>query len=91
MNKYTLSATGQKSFYGKAKLSVDFWNNKILYSYDTPVAILDENGTFVRLWAGYSATTMKHINSFRVQNGKNKIGKKEWTSMPVRNPNRYGL
>ena len=92
MNNYTLYPTeGQKSFYGKARLSVDHWNNKVVYSYDTPVAMLDGNGTLIRLWGGYSPTTLRHVNAFLAQNGMNKLGRKAWEAMPVRNPLRYGL
>lgn len=92
MNNYTLRPDcGQKSFYGKAHISVSRWNDKICYSYDTPVCMIDGNGTFIRLWGGYSLTTLRHVNAFLAQNGMNKVGKKAWETMPVRNPLRYGL
>lgn len=33
----------------------------VLYSYDTPVAVL-RGSEVVRLWDDYSATTMRHVN-----------------------------
>lgn len=70
-----------KSYYGKAIVkSVD--NGVILQSYDTDVcACID--GRFIRLWSGYSATTMKHINSFAANCGIREGGKKWWDSLPV--------
>lgn len=54
----------QKSFYGKAVVII---KNDVVYlkSYDTFVCGYDtKNQTFEKLWNSYSATTMKHINSF---------------------------
>lgn len=53
-----------KSFYGKAKV-IEMDNGEIiLQSYNTVVCKITSNGEFVRLWSGYSVTTMRHINSF---------------------------
>ena len=53
-----------KSFYGKATV-FEFPNGmKILVSYSTPVAAIDKNGNFLRLWGWESKTTMRHVNSF---------------------------
>lgn len=53
-----------------------------LYSYTTPVCTLyfcgNGNNYFVRLWDGYSVTTMRHINSFLMQYGIYKYGGKKW-------------
>lgn len=71
-----------KSFYGRAH--VVEWNGKnYLVSYYTTVAMVDENGSFHRLWGGYSATTMRHINSFLHFNKLNGGGKKWWMDQPV--------
>lgn len=81
---YELSpvADRRKSYYGKA--SVVEWNGeKILVSYETPVCKIDRGGRFVRLWNGYSATTMRHINSFLCFNRINGGGKKWWMAQPV--------
>lgn len=54
----------QSSFYGKAKVFIDENNNRVLYSYNTPIILKKNDGTLVRLWDGYSYTTGKHIKSF---------------------------
>lgn len=58
-------------------------NECIIYSYDTPVLSVDENG-YHRLWSGYSATTIKDINSagFPIISGY-QMTKKEWDKMPI--------
>lgn len=53
-----------KSFYGKAKVIIKDSGETVLRSYDTDVCKVNKNGEFVRLWDGYSATTMRHVNSF---------------------------
>lgn len=68
----------QKSYYGKAKVNILDNGTKELISYKTKVAIITKGGNFIKLWDGYSLTTMNHINEFRMQNGLNKINKKEW-------------
>lgn len=82
---YELSpiADNRKSYYGKA--SVVEWNGeKILVSYETPVCKIDLGGRFVRLWEGYSATTMRHINSFNCLFGIREGGKAWWDAQPVK-------
>ena len=69
----------QKSFYGKAIVST-VGNDKYLTSYKTVVCGI-VNGEFVKYWDNYSNTTMKHINSFRLFYGLNKIRKQEWDNM----------
>lgn len=58
-----IPCTRQKSFYGKAKV-IEKNGSKLLQSYNTIVCGIDNNGHFSRYWAGESATTMKHVNSF---------------------------
>ena len=71
----------QKSFYGKAYV-VENKNIHVLRSYSTFVCYYNsETREFVKLWDGYSATTMRHIASFRDHYGLSAIGKKEWESM----------
>ena len=53
-----------KSFYGKAKVIETDNGEIILQSYNTVVCKITSGGEFVRLWSGYSVTTMRHINSF---------------------------
>ena len=73
----------QKSFYGKARQITLSNGDKYLQSYETIVARIDSNGEFTRLWYGWSATTAKHIDSFRRSNGLPGICKKDWENMPV--------
>ena len=76
-----------KSFYGKAVVK-DFGigDEKLLFSYGTLVAAIVD-GKFVRLWDGYSATTMRHVNSFLEHYGFSEGGKAFWDSCEVD----YGL
>lgn len=72
----------RKSFYGKATVFVFDDGDIELKSYDTIVCRI-RNGEFQRLWDGYSATTMRHINAFidtyQISGG----GKAWWTSLEV--------
>lgn len=75
---------GRKSFYGKAAV-IEHDNGVVeLRSYNTIVARI-RNGVFERLWDGYSATTMNHINSFIDAFGISGGGKAWWTSLEVCN------
>ena len=53
-----------KSFYGKAKVIETDNGEKVLQSYNTFVCRITAAGRFVRMWGAYSATTMRHVNSF---------------------------
>lgn len=65
MNAFELPCLDRcKSFYGKAKAIEYDDGTKELKSYDTIVCRITPAGEIIRLWAGYSATTMRHINSF---------------------------
>lgn len=81
---YDLPAFGdsRKSFYGKA-IVVEDANGKTLLSYGTPVCRLNNDGTFARLWGGYSATTMRHVNSFIRFFNLSGGGKSWWDALPV--------
>lgn len=72
---------GQKSFYGKA-IVTHANGKKHLTSYETDVCTIVD-GEFLRTWDGYSATTMKHINSFRIQYKMDPLTKKQWLKLPV--------
>lgn len=72
----------RKSFYEKAHV-IEKNGEKLLESYNTIVCKIDENGNFVRMWEGYSVTTMRHINSFLAFYGITKGGKAFWNSLPV--------
>lgn len=56
--------TSQKNFYGKAIVQVDDNGNETLYSYNTPIIKKLVDGTYKKLWDGWTATTGKHIRSF---------------------------
>lgn len=67
MKSYELTPMGNdraKSFYGKARVIEKDNGETVLLSYDTEVCKITKRGKFVRLWGGYSATTMRHVNSF---------------------------
>lgn len=53
-----------------------------LYSYNTLVCSII-NREVVRRWHGYSATTMKHINSFVKHYGYSEINKSGWLEMTI--------
>lgn len=72
----------RKSYYGKAMIE-EGDGVKILYSYNTPVAKINRKEEFIRLWPGYSATTMRHVNSFIELFNISGGGKKWWDSLPV--------
>ena len=73
----------RKSFYGKANV-IENKNIHVLQSYSTFVCYYNsDTREFVKLWDGYSATTMRHIESFRDHYGLSAIGKKEWEALPV--------
>lgn len=78
---YELGATSQKSYYGKAKVIKDENGEIFLQSYNTLVCYINKNGEIKRLWDGYSATTMKHINDFLDLFHKPGGGKKWWDSL----------
>jgi len=73
----------RKSFYGKALVKIE-GNTATLQSYSTDVIKYDmQTGKLTRLWAGYSATTMRHINSFLIHMGIDGGGKSWWDSLEV--------
>lgn len=56
----------------------------VCYSYGKPVAkVRLYCGEFVRLWNGYTGTTLRHVNEFRFNHGLPKINKKAWDLMKV--------
>lgn len=84
MKKFELAPehVNQKSFYGKAVVTVYSSGVAVLKSYNTEVAYI-EDGKLHRLWNGWSATTAKHVHEFCLQNGVVGVGKKEWLNLPV--------
>ena len=73
---------GRKSFYGKAVVIENDKGEILLKSYETIVAKI-VNGAFYRLWDGYSATTMNHVNAFINAYGISGGGKVWWDSLEV--------
>ena len=65
--------------YGRNAVEVD----GVLVSYETQVSRIGSDGSFHRLWSGYSATTMRHVNEFRERYGLPKITKAQWEKMEV--------
>ena len=65
--------------YGANAVEVD----GVLVSYETRVARIAEDGSFHRLWSGYSPTTMRHVNQFRAEHCMPKITKAQWERMEV--------
>ena len=81
---YDLPICDRKSWYGKAKV-FETENEIFLQSYDTFVCYFDkEKKIFEKLWDGYSATSMRHINCFMRYIGFMCGGKKWWNSLKVR-------
>ena len=73
----------QKSLYGKA-LEISTSMGYELISYSTKVARIEVDcKKLVRLWDGYSATTMRHVNAWLQWHGMNPITKKQWEEMEV--------
>lgn len=68
-----------KSFYGKCKVVELTDDMKLVYSYNTQVALIVEGKRIYRLWKGYSATTLRHIDSIY----EPKITKRQWDSLPI--------
>ena len=82
MKRFYLSPVdSHKSFYGKAIVK-SIPGGVILQSYNTDVAACID-GRFIRLWSGYSATTMRHVNAFAAYCGLREGGKKWWDSLKV--------
>lgn len=72
-----------KSYYGKARVIEKDNGETVLQSYNTEVCKIDSNGDFVRLWNGYSVTTMRHVNAFLELFGIAGGGKAWWDSLEV--------
>lgn len=82
-NTYELKPnTNRKSFYGKATVIHKDNGDIELKSYNTIVARI-RGGKFERLWWGYSATTMRHINAFIDAFGIGGGGKAWWESLEI--------
>lgn len=73
----------EKSFYGKAKVIEEENGDRVLQSYNTRVCKITASGEFVRMWGGYSATTIRHVNNFLQLFNISGGGKSWWDSQPV--------
>ena len=80
-----------KSFYGKAKVIEKDNGEKVLQSYNTFVCRITAAGRFVRMWDGYSASTMRHVNSFLSFYDMNGGGKAWWNMQPVEKSPHYSM
>lgn len=76
---------GQKSYCNRAHVITLSNGVRLLKSYDTIVCGINTRGHFFRLWAGWSATTAKHVDSFVLTytDRARGINKKEWEAMPI--------
>lgn len=79
----------QKSFYGKAFVT-EKDGVATLRSYKTDVCKIVD-GKLIKLWNGYSATTMKHVQSFCDHYGIENGGKAWWDSLPCDNKEKYRI
>lgn len=82
--------TNQKSFYRKAMVTVtynDYDMYLVLQSYETNVVMvkISKGGMpqVQRLWGGYSATTMRHVNELLMQEDFPKLSARAWRSMEI--------
>lgn len=82
--------TNQKSFYRKAMVTVSYNDDcmyLVLQSYDTNVVMvkISKGGMphVQKLWGGYSATTLRHVNELLMQEGFPKLSASEWRSMEI--------
>ena len=82
--------TGQKSFYGKARVYAYEHGSDTYYtlnSYGTPVVSVyfgSDNIPYIkRLWNGYSATTLRHVNELLMQEEFPKLSARAWRAMEV--------
>lgn len=89
IRKYDLLPNdNHKSFYSKAVVR-EFEHGSVLMSYGTPVVAVDESGKIHRLWSGYSATTMRHVNAFMANMNIPQGGKTWWDQLQVEKDHVY--
>lgn len=69
MNELKAIYDGRKSFYKKAMVETVNDYTKVLYSYNTKVAKVDNGCAYV--YGFYSQTTLRHIKEFLRQEGFN--------------------
>ena len=71
---HTRIGNGRATVYNSTK-------GLVLRSYYTDVCKIYRK-RFYKMWVGYSATTLNHINEFLQMNGYRVISKREWIEMP---------
>lgn len=75
---------GTEVLEGTNKKATITWSEDgtiILTSYYTDVLDVLPDGTIVKRWDGYSATTMRHINALMAKLNLPLISKREWVMM----------
>ena len=87
-NSYPLyPVDSHKSFYGKCYVELAEEDGAVvtyLVSYATRVLKRLSDGTIIRLWDGWSATTQRHVNSFLYHIGRPELcGKSNWYKIPT--------
>lgn len=82
-DSYELSARfdSRQSFYGKAHVEVLDNGNKLLYSYDTLVAPIENGKKYCN--GTYSATTTRHIKEFFRQETGDILSTKQLKELPA--------
>lgn len=73
----------RKSFYKKCHAVDMDGGSSYLVSYDTIVCSITPDGRFCRHWDGYSRTTSRHVDAFRLRAGLSRMSKKDWESLTV--------
>lgn len=66
--------------FGNRAVIIPTESGYILRSYYTNVCEI-RNNKFIKLWEGYSNTTLKHINAFRNHFHFNTLSKREWIEL----------
>lgn len=67
--------------FGNRAVIIPTEHGFVLQSYYTEVCEVLSNGEFVKLWSGYSNTTLKHINAFRHYFGMVALSKRDWIEL----------
>ena len=80
-NKAINNAETLDGFNGRAVL-IPVNGGILLKSYNTIVCGVF-GGEFVKLWDGFSVTTLKHINLLRANGGMPAFSKREWIETPT--------
>ena len=71
-----------EGFGNRAIVKITDTGDLILQSYYTDVCRYNlKTGEFIKLWEGFSVTTLKHVNIFRRFLALNTISKREWIEL----------